>query len=65
MEFKEGDFRVKVVDVAKGNWCLVNTQPMFVLNDIEMKLGKGPLDCTRRKFQLSGGFEARAELRSE
>ena len=34
---------------AHGNWHSVNVQPMFVLNEVKMKLEKWPLDCTLKK----------------
>lgn len=38
---------------ANGNWHLVNIQPMFVLNEVEMQLEKWPLDCTMRKLHVT------------
>lgn len=38
---------------ANGNWHLVNIQPTFVLNEVEMQLEKWPLDCTMRKLHVT------------
>lgn len=40
---------------ANGNWHSVNTR-LFVLNEVEMKLEKWPLDCTMTCGQHQGHF---------
>ena len=45
---RKGHVREKEVSDAHGNWHLVNTQPMFVLNEVKVKPEKWPLDCIMR-----------------
>ena len=57
--------REKEVSDASKNWHLVNTQPIFVLNEVEMKPEICPLDCIMRKLLVTYTSHFNKEVDSE